>query len=400
MADSHPPKLPPEIPMERSSPDSSAKPSNKQPSGKRSFYTLSALGLAVLALIAVSIMLSISSARLDDAVAQASEDAKSRKAQLSELEKDRKQIDECQQNIGRLQEQLAKAKKTIAELRSEQSRLKSLVAVLQKKIEELEKRVADLEKRIEELEKRIEEISRQGKPFVNTVGMLFLPIPAGEFQMGSSEPSGEIKRLFGLTADEAANLKDVHPQKRKKISKPFFLAAHEVTQLQYEQVTGKTPWTNRNLGEAEGDDHPATYVTWEHAVDFCRLLTKKENLKYRLPTEAEWEYACRAGTETFYSFGGTKDNLHKLDFTKHAWFVPKAGNPSHHGVGRKWPNSWGLYDMHGNVWEWCQDTLANGEHVVRGGSVFDARVSGRSASRDLRPGAFQGDAGFRVLMTH
>ena len=146
----------------------------------------------------------------------------------------------------------------------------------------------------------------------------------------------------------------------------------------------------------EGPNNPATYVSWNDAVEFCRKLSEQEGEEYRLPTEAEWEYACRAGTTTAHSFG---DDVSKLE--QYAWFDKNAwdiGEKYAHRVGQKLPNPWGLYDMHGNVYEWCQDwyapygsekTLtdpmgpAQGERsrVLRGGSFLNQSSDVRSASR-------------------
>ena len=112
------------------------------------------------------------------------------------------------------------------------------------------------------------------------------------------------------------------------------------------------PWQGKEYVQ-EGSDYPATYVSWNDAVEFCRNLSEQEGVEYHLPTEAQWEFACRAGTTTAYSFG---DDVSKLG--QHAWYTENAwyiGEQYDHRVGQKLSNSWGLYDMDGNVWEWCQD---------------------------------------------
>ena len=150
----------------------------------------------------------------------------------------------------------------------------------------------------------------------------------------------------------------------------FSIGVHEVTQSQYESVMGANPSANK------GANNPVEHVSWNDAVAFCVKLSSlpaevAAGRVYRLPTEAEWEYACRAGTTTAYSFG---DN--EKDLGEYAWFGVNSGNLTHE-VGKKLPNGWGLYDMHGNLWEWCSD--ADGSR--RGGSWGDNTVLCRSAFR-------------------
>jgi formylglycine-generating enzyme required for sulfatase activity len=209
-----------------------------------------------------------------------------------------------------------------------------------------------------------------GDPVVNSVGMVLVPIPAGEFQMGS--PDSEA----GLWPD------DGKPQHLVKITKPFYLGVYEVTQSQYEKVMGSRPWQGKN-SDLEGPDYPASFVIWDDAVAFCRKLSKQEGVEYRLPTEAEWEYACRAGTTTAYSFGDNESKLGQYAwYDKNAWDIDEAYA---HRVGRKLPNPWGLYDMHGNVWEWCQDWYAP---YGTEKTVSDPMGPARGTSRLLRGGSF------------
>jgi formylglycine-generating enzyme required for sulfatase activity len=173
---------------------------------------------------------------------------------------------------------------------------------------------------------------------------------------------------------------------------------------------GTTPWKDKSAAK-EGDNYPATYVNWDDAVEFCRKLSEKEGVEYRLPTEAEWEYACRAGTTTIWSFGDEPSQL-----GEYAWFNENtflADEIYRHFVGKKKPNPWGLYDMHGNVWEWCQDYYGEypswsvtdprgpswGSNRVNraGGWDYDARHC-RSANRhEISPGLFCNNQGVRVL---
>lgn len=178
-----------------------------------------------------------------------------------------------------------------------------------------------------------------GDPILNSIGMVLVPIPAGEFVMGSPDSDKDAKD-------------NERPQHLVEITKPFYLSGYEITQQQYEQVMGVGPWKGGKY-TLNDPDYPATYVSWNDAVVFCRRLSEKEGVEYRLPTEVEWEYACRAETTTPYHFG---DDTSK--FGQYAWSRANAldiGEKYAHRGGQKLPNSWALYDMVGNVWEWCQD---------------------------------------------
>ncbi len=147
--------------------------------------------------------------------------------------------------------------------------------------------------------------------------------------------------------------------------KNYSIGETTVTQKEWREVMGTEPWKEMSY-VAEGDDYPAVYVSWHDAVEFCKKLSDIEGKAYRLPTEAEWEYACRAGATTAYYFS---DNATELD--KYAWFDENAwcaGEKYAHRVAQKLPNKFGLYDMHGNVWEWCDDLFDQEYRVLRGGS--------------------------------
>lgn len=256
-----------------------------------------------------------------------------------------------------------------------------------------------------------------GEPVANSIGMVLVPVPAGEFLMGTAEPKpqGKTDKKPQLPPGTEAEM----PQHKVQISKPFYIGSCEVTQKQFQQVMGETPWKDQPL-TTEGDNVAASYITWQAAEKFCRKLSELENCVYRLPTEAEWEYACRASSTTPFSFG---DDLKLIKET--AWFDQnsyKDGEQYPHAVGQKIPNAWSLYDMHGNVWEWCGDfhgaykdqlkTLKGKplvdptgpkkgwQHVWRGGGFAENAVNLRSASRnsygrvDYRPEFM---AGFRVV---
>jgi len=230
-------------------------------------------------------------------------------------------------------------------------------------------------------------------------------IPAGEFLMGSA-------------ADEGFREDEV-PQHRVQITKAFYMGATEVTQGQWLALMGQPPERDRPY-VFEGDDYPTEYVSWEDAVEFCKKLSIKEGQTYRLPTEAEWEYACRGGTNAAYSFGGNVTNL-----SDYAWWQGNSSNgkakteTNRHQVGTRKANPFGLYDMHGNVWEWCADSYnynenvyrtrrgisadpvsmsGSGMRVLRGGSSSNDSNSLRSAGRRSKHRAIQGPGvGFRVV---
>jgi formylglycine-generating enzyme required for sulfatase activity len=171
------------------------------------------------------------------------------------------------------------------------------------------------------------------KLITNSVGMKLTLIPAGEFMMGSPD------------SDKDA-YPDEKPQHRVRITRPFYLGVYPVTQAEYERVMGGNP--SYFTGDA---NRPVEQVSWDDAVEFCRKLSEKEGRTYRLPTEAEWEYACRAGSTTRYCSGDDEVSL-----GEYAWYEDNSGpGVGTHPVGEKRPNAWGLYDMHGNVWQWCAD---------------------------------------------
>jgi formylglycine-generating enzyme required for sulfatase activity len=177
--------------------------------------------------------------------------------------------------------------------------------------------------------------------------MEFMLILAGEFDMGS--PSE-------LHIDN-----DERPVHHVNITKSFYLGKFEVTQKQWVEVMGSNP------SHFKGDDRPVEQISWKDVQEFVRKLNAMEgDDKYCLPSEAEWEYACRAGTTTRYSF----DN-NELRLGDYAWYADNSGSKTH-PVGQKNPNPWGLYDMHGNVWEWVQDNWHyNYEGAPTDGSAWD-----------------------------
>jgi formylglycine-generating enzyme required for sulfatase activity len=183
------------------------------------------------------------------------------------------------------------------------------------------------------------------KDVTNSIGMKLVRIPVGEFTMGSgAQPPTSRKEWDERDADEA-------PAHTVKITRPFLMGSTEVTNAQYEQFDPEHKKLRGKFGITAADDEPVTFVTWQQAVDFCAWLSKKEGKPYRLPTEAEWEYSCRAGTTKPFSTGETLT-------AEQANFGVAADGKTRRGamkVGSFKPNAWGLHDMHGNVAEWCHD---------------------------------------------
>ncbi len=201
----------------------------------------------------------------------------------------------------------------------------------------------------------------------NSIGMDLTRIEPGSFMMGSDKGDPDEK-----------------PVHEVKITKPFYIGVSEVTQEQYEKVMGTNP------SRFEEPNRPVENVCWEEAKSFCRKLSEMEKAEYRLPTEAEWEHACRAGTQTVFYWGDNSD-------TSYFRCAFNSGNESR-PVGTVKPNAWGLHDMSGNVWEWCEDWYANrgytptettdptgpkagSRRVVRGGSWCGTPEDCRSANR-------------------
>ena len=179
--------------------------------------------------------------------------------------------------------------------------------------------------------------------FKNTIGMKFALVPSGEFNMGSAP--GE------RSADD-----DERPVHRVRISQPFYMSIYEVTRREYGLVVTNDSTTGDDVND------PVTDVSWFQAENFCKKLQDRDGNTYRLPTEAEWEYACRAGSSTSWSFSDRSGSM-----SKYAWCVQNS-NGRVHSVGSLLPNRFGLFDMHGNVGEWCQDWYLSGYYrrVVAG----------------------------------
>jgi formylglycine-generating enzyme required for sulfatase activity len=272
-----------------------------------------------------------------------------------------------------------------------------------------------------------EQAPELAKLLTNGLGMKLVLVPAGSFLMGTGR-------------DEAGARENEWPQHEITLTRPFYMAVTTITQGQYVEVLQRhqpAPAGNRNRFYREernlnpahfhrdnggSDDHPVDSVTWEQAVEFCRLLSelpeeKQARRVYRLPTEAEWEYACRAGTTTPFSFGAALSSA-QANFDGHFPYGGAAAGrvlQKTARVGQYPANNFGLHDMHGNVWEWCADWLdgtyygwgpkrdpkgpGDGRYrVLRGGSWKNHAVTCRSGYRNgLNPRLKDSATGFRVV---
>ncbi len=222
----------------------------------------------------------------------------------------------------------------------------------------------------------------------NSVKLEMIAIPGGSFLMGS---------------EDYENTKPVHPVKLS----PFHIGKFQVTQQQWQAVRGKNP------SHFKGNNLPVENISWNDATRFCLKLSEKTGKEYRLPTEAEWEYACLAGSTGKYCFSNDQSRLRD-----YAWFDENSGDKTH-PVGEKLPNDWGLHDMHGNVWEWCQDWYGQNYYtelstqddlvnprgpqsgsyrVLRGGSWIDLQDVARAVYRyNNDPANRVSSFGFRVV---
>jgi formylglycine-generating enzyme required for sulfatase activity/serine/threonine protein kinase len=264
----------------------------------------------------------------------------------------------------------------------------------------------------------------------NSIGMKLVLIPPGEFMMGASgELIKEELKAAGAEDWYKDRLPGEGPRHRVRITKPFYCGAYVVTQEEYRRVTGANPSEFSAAGggkdKVAGRDtkrFPVENVSWDEAVEFCRKLSEMPEEKaagriYQLPSEAQWEYACRAGSTGRFHFSSegdaipTESEINAL--SAYGWFDGNSGGMTH-AVGGKKPNAWGLFDMHGNVWEWCQDwygkdyyakspaddptgPLGGAYRVCRGGSCrIPAWRCGAASRGNREPGIRRGGLGLRV----
>ncbi len=298
------------------------------------------------------------------------------------------------------------------------------------------------------------------KCITNSIRMKLVLIPAGEFMMGSRESAAGaaamFNKIYGVDFLTAAHFEDEQPRHRVRITRPFYLGMYHVTRRQFRRFVADTGYKTdaekgakpgaygwipeekrfgfnekycwRDAGFEQTDEHPVVNVSWNDAVAFCKWLSRKEGKTYRLPTEAEWEYACRAGTTTRYYNGDDPEALVKVGNVADATLKAKLpywkytiqaadGHAFTAPVASFLPNTFGLYDMHGNAWQWCADWYGsdyyavsssddpNGpswgdSRVLRGGSWDSGPIDTRSANRFwLAPGYRFDYTGFRVART-
>lgn len=264
--------------------------------------------------------------------------------------------------------------------------------------------------------------------YKNSLGMEFVFVPTGEFMMGSGQSAETVARFGHGVAKSHA---DEHPQHRVRITKPFYMSATEVTQEQYGAImlrlkkslfSRKEKMVQENPSSFKGANNAVERVSWNDAVEFCKKLSQRDGVTYRLPTEAEWEYACRAGTTTPFSTGRTISKgqaNYEASTLYEDWYRPKPTSYRQEttSVRSFAANSFGLYDMHGNVWEWCQDWYdkdyyensplsdpsgpqSGSRRVYRGGCLRTRPLRCRSANRHGNPFAIDraNNLGIRIVM--
>jgi len=314
----------------------------------------------------------------------------------AEAERLRSQVQDLSGQRDRLQGQLQQVEGELQEARRQRQESDAQVQRLDLEKSQLTAQLAAA--RARSFPQQWASLLKQPLELSNSLDTRFVLLPAGQFWMGAPDTDLQAER-------------DERQRHQVRITKPVWLAKYAVTQAEYQRVMGLNP----SAYQQSGATAPVDSVSWNEAVEFCRKLSASSaeqaaGRAYRLPTEAEWEYACRAGTETRYSFGDAVGEL-----GDYAWH---SGNSDWitHPVGLKKPNAWGLCDMHGNVWEWCGDWYeaayynsspaddprgpAGGSfRVARGGSWSGGASRCRSSCRNWVAPDHRGDGlGFRLAM--
>ena len=244
-------------------------------------------------------------------------------------------------------------------------------------------------------------------------GIAFVKIPAGTFTRGTTDAQRDALRAAGLwSALDAVE----QPARTIRISRPFFLGKYEVTQAQWKRVMGDDRRAEPSAfkGVPELPVESVTLSDIETFLGKLKSASPDKTARYRLPSEAEWEYACRAGSAEAFGMGADKTPITVATLPESAWFTVNADNKTH-PVGTRKPNAWGLHDMHGNVWEWCRDGYAPTfyalspdvdpvyegpatERILRGGSWFlDARAQRAALRGGILPTAKSQYVGFRLV---
>ena len=255
----------------------------------------------------------------------------------------------------------------------------------------------------------IRAIRKRQTPKYSLLWLLAITITAGGCVLSGLHWRESVKTLAKVREDfitakarfDAAN-KDEKPAHQVTLTQPFYMGKYDVTQEQYQAVMGSNPSQNK------GKDNPVEMVSWDEAQDFCKRLTALTTQTVRLPTEAEWEFACRAGTTTMYYSGDSENDLNRV-----AWYSGNS-NGTTQPVGQREANAFGLYDMHGNVWQWCEDWWDDSAysksptensvgpthyacHVMRGNFWGTGAMECRSAHRNLAVSPSSA-LGFRVVV--
>ena len=337
------------------------------------------------------------------------------KRKLESAQRELEQKQRKQQALQRTQALREQAQR----LRHEEKQRLAQEAQAQKLEQERKKReqLQAQQKRLEEIEARVREQQAQvlpqapgaefRDPFLNhsSQGPLMVRLPGGRFMMGSGERERQLAMHAGA---QASWLKHETPQHWVAIAYPFAMAKQPLSVGEWRQFVAATGWRDdseqnwQHPGFTQDEHHPVVWISWQDVQLYCQWLSAKTGQRYRLPSEAEWEYACRAGTQTAFSFG---DHIHCGMANYDGNFTWNSGEKgeARHGttrIGSFAPNAWGLYDMHGNVWEWVQDLvhpsydgapadgsawLSGSEHghrVLRGGSWLYSPRYLRSSSRN------------------